>query len=301
MSESWEAVVVGGGAAGLSAALWLGRYRRRVLVLDDGRPRNRAAWGIHGFPGVPDPDPEALRQAIREQAVEAGAVIQDRRVVRIEGEKGGFRLEAAGDVTCSAQRVLLAYGRQDTVPEIPGLEALYGQSVFHCPDCDGPTIEGRRVGVLGHDRVAAALALFLLTWADETLLLTNGLDTDLSAEALDTLHRHSVDIVTGPVEALEGQGGRLHTARVAGRAVPLEALFFHWGSRPASDLGTATGCALDSHGNLEVDGSLETSIRGIYAAGDIVGRPYLAVSAAAGGVRAALALHRSLLPAEFHL
>ncbi|MFW5950892.1 MAG: NAD(P)/FAD-dependent oxidoreductase [Gemmatimonadota bacterium] len=301
MSRTWDAVIVGGGPAGLSAALWLARYRRRVITLDEGHPRNEAAWAVHGYPGLPDPDPERLRSTIREQATAAGAIFERRRVVEITGEKGDFTLADAAADTIGARRIVLAYGRRDRLPGIPGLEACYGRSVFHCPDCDGPTVEGARVAVLGHDRNAAALALYLLTWAREALMLTNGLDPALPPDAIGTLRRHSVGIITGRVERLESEGCQLRAARVDGRVVPLDALFFHWGSEPASGLGSVTGCTVNRHGDLEVNGSLETSIPGIYAAGDIIGRPHLAVSAAAGGVRAALALHRSLLPDEFRL
>lgn len=303
MSDSqWDAVVIGGGPAGLSGALWLGRYRRRVLVMDDDRPRNEAAGAVHGFPGIPDPDPEVLRRRIREQAMEAGAEFQPRRVERIRGTKGAFTVWDDAGNSLKARRILLAYGRQDRVPEIKGLRELYGDSVFHCPDCDGPSVEGATVGVLGHDRDAAVLALYLLTWADRTLLLTNGLQPKLDEKARDTLQRYGVAVESGPVLSLEGEGGRLRRAVLEEGELEIDALFFHWGSEPTSSLGPATGCEHGKSGRIVVDSSsLESSIGGIHAAGDIVGRPYLAVTAVADGVRAALAIHRSLLPDEFHL
>lgn len=298
----WDVVIIGGGPAGLAGALWLARYRRSVLVVDDARPRNEAASAVHGFPGIPDMDPTALRHRVREQAAEAGAEFQLRRVTSIEGTKDAFTVhDQAGDVS-KARRILLAYGRQDRVPEIPGLGELYGRSVFHCPDCDGPSVEGQTVGVLGHDGGAAVLALYLLTWAHRTLLLTNGLKPKLDEKARGTLRRYGVAVETRPVRSLEGESGRLRRARMDEGEVELDALFFHWGSEPTSSLGPATGCEIAQSGRILVDGSsLKTSIEGIYAAGDIVGRPYLAVTAAADGVRAALAIHRSLLPSEFHL
>lgn len=302
MSGPWDVVVVGGGPGGLAAALWLARYRRRSLVLDDDRPRNQASWAVHGFPGLHDPRPQELRHQLREQATTAGAVLERRRVARITGEKERFRLEdEAGDAVV-ARRIVLAYGRTDRIPEIPGLAELYGTSVFHCPDCDGPSVLNCRVGVLGHDRDAAGLALFLLTWASETVLLTNGLEPDLEPGALDVLGRWDVEIRTEPVEALEGRDGALDNARLKGGSVPLNALFFHWGSSPSSELARVTGCDAEDSGDLRVDPrTMETSVPGIYAAGDLVGRPYLASTATAEGIRAALAVHRSLLPDEFEL
>lgn len=299
--ELWDAAIVGGGPAGLAGALWLGRYRRRVLLLDDARPRNEAAWAVHGYPGIPDPKPAELRRRIREQAIDAGALIERRTIARIGGEKERFALYDDGDSASFARRVLLTYGRHDRMPELPGLTPLYGTSVFHCPDCDGPAVTGGRVAVLGHDRQAAGLALYLLTWADRSILLTNGMEPALEPDTRATLEGYGVVVETRTVTRLDGHDGRLRAARVEGGEVPLDSLFFHWGSHPASALGPATGCACDPDGNLEVDTTLETSVPGIYAAGDIVGRPHLVISAAAGGVRAALSIHRSLLPSEFQL
>lgn len=303
MTESqWDALVVGGGPAGLAGALWLARYRRNVLVLDDDRPRNEAAWAVHGFPGIPDPDPDVLRRRIRDQATEAGAEFETRRANGIHGTKGAFTVQDDAGNGLEARRILLAYGRQDRIPEIKGLRKFFGHSVFHCPDCDGPSVEGATVGVLGHDRDAAILALYLLTWADRTLLLTNGDEPELDEKARDTLRRYNVAVETGSVLSLEGDGTRLRRASMEGGEVELDALFFHLGSEPTSSLGPATGCECDGSGRILVDSSsLESSIEGIHAAGDIVGRPYLAVTAVADGVRAALAIHRSLLPGEFHL
>lgn len=300
--RTWDAAVIGGGPAGLSSALWLARYRRHVLVLDDDRPRNEAAWAVHGYPGLPDPDPAALRQRIRTQAEEAGAVFDLRRASAVDGRKDGFRIQFGAGEPVAARRVVLAYGRQDRVPDLPGLREIYGRSVFHCPDCDGPSVTGARVGVLGHDREAAALALYLLTWAERVTLLTNGLEPDLDEKARAVLERHGVPLVTGAIRSLESRGGRLREARLEDRALALDALFFHWGSDPTSSLGPTAGCECDDGGRIRVDPrTLETSVPGVYAAGDIVGRPYLAIAAAADGVRAALAIHRSLLPPEFEL
>jgi thioredoxin reductase len=303
VNRTWDAVIVGGGPAGLSAGYWLARYRRRTLILDDARPRNEDAWAVHGYPGLRDLRPEELRRRLREQASEAGTLIERRRVARVSGERDSFLIEGEDGETVSARRIVLAYGRTDRVPDVPGLRELYGTSVFHCPDCDGPSVTGCVVGVLGHDRSAASLALYLLTWASRTVLLTNGLEPDLDPTAAATLDRHGVAVVTAPVARLEGSDGSLQRALLQGdEPLELGALFFHWGSWPASDLARVSGCEAMAGGDLRTDPqTLETSVKGIYAAGDLVGRPYLAISAAADGVRAALAIHRSLLPSDFQL
>jgi thioredoxin reductase len=300
--EPWDVIVVGGGPAGLSAAYWLARYRRRTLILDDGRPRNDEAWAVHGFPGLSDPSPQELRRILRSQATDAGALVEQRRAASIDGAKGAFVLTDTDGATLEARRIVLAYGRTDRRPDVSGLDDLYGTSVFHCPDCDGPSVAGCVVGVLGHDRPAAWLALYLLTWAERTVLLTDGREPELDEDVLDTLDRHGVSIEGGRVEHLEGEAGRLIAVRLEGGTVDLGALFFHWGSDPSSELGPMAGCACSPSGHLDVDpSSLESSVAGIHAAGDIIGHPHLAISAAAEGVRAALAIHRSLLPDEIQL
>jgi thioredoxin reductase len=303
MTDVWDAVIVGGGPGGLAAAFWLARYRRRTLVLDDARPRNEDAWAVHGFPGIEDLRPVEFRRRLQAQARGAGAHIARRRVSRIEGEKGAFVVEDSAGERSRTRRVVLAYGRTDRIPGIPGLRELYGTSVFHCPDCDGPSVAGCEVGVLGHDTSAARLALYLLTWTDRVTLLTHGLEQTLDDEARATLERNGVRVMTERIERVDGQEGTLQAVRFPdGGSHPAEALFFHWGSDPASELARLTGCDCSDQGDVQVDtASLETTVPGIYAVGDIIGRPHLTISAAAEGVRAALAIHRSLLPDEFHL
>lgn len=302
MTRVWDAVVIGAGPAGLSAALWLGRYRRRTLVMDDQRPRNEAAWAVHGYPGLRDLRPAALRHRLDEQARAAGAIIERCRAVDVSGERGGFTVRHAdGDVT-RARRLLLAYGRTDRVPDIPGIEPLLGSSAFHCPDCDGPSVVDLRVGVLGHDLEAAELALFLLTWTADIRLLTHGRAPDLDESVRRVLREHHIAVETTPIRRAVGDAGRLRRLETAEGDIHLDALFFHWGSEPSATLAGTVACDCRSSGDILVDGTtLETSVPGVYAAGDIIGRPYLAISAAAEGVRAALAMHRSLLPPEFDL
>lgn len=301
--DVWDAIVVGGGPAGLSAALWLARYRRRTLVLDDARPRNQAAWAVHGFPGIPDPSPDEIRARMQSQAETAGAVLEHCRVEQVRGSKGDFHVETGTTQPLRSRRIVLAYGRRDRLPDLPGLADFYGTSAFHCPDCDGPSVANCDVAVLGHDRAAAGLALYLLTWAARVTLLPHGLDTDLPAEARRTLEREGVAIRPERVEALEGHAGQIASIRLEGAPpLPVNALFFHWGTSPSSTLGQRSGCACDRGGDIEVDRrTMETSVPGIHAAGDIVGHPHLAITASAEGVRAALAVHRSLLPDAWEL
>jgi len=298
---SIDAAIVGGGPAGLAAALWLARFRRDIRLFDGGPTRNEATWAVHGYPGVPDLPPAELRRRMREQALGAGAMIVPARVRRVEGEKNSFQVVTDDGAHYVARRILLAFGRTDILPEIDGLADHLGISVFHCPDCDGPSVAGARVGVLGHERRAAALALYLLAWADSTVLLTHGHEPVLEPHVRQLLDRWGVDIRTDPVSAFEGRRGQLQRARFDGDAEPLDALFIRLGSRPGSDIADQLGCECDDEGHIRTGRAQETSIPGVFAAGDIAGHPHLVVAATAEGVRAALAIHRSLLPPEFEI
>jgi thioredoxin reductase len=301
-TEPYDAVVVGGGPAGLSAALWLGRYRRRVVVLDAGEPRNEPAWAVHGYPGVVDPSPLELRRRLQQQALGDGVEARAGDVVKIDGRKDDFIVHtAAGDVL-GARRIILAYGLRDYLPDIDGLPELYGTSVFHCPDCDGPSVADTRIGVVGWDRHGAALALYLRHWSPQITLLTHGRDLELDDAAFGVVRSNGIDIVDERVSRIEGKGGTLTQAEFDHREpLRLDALFFHLGSEPRCELAQQLDCALDDDGYVIVDQGQESSTPGVHAAGDISGQPHLASIAAAEGVRAALAIHRSLLPAERQL
>jgi thioredoxin reductase len=297
--EAYDVVIVGGGPAGLSAALWLARYRRPIRVLDSGAPRNEPAWGVHGYPGLVDPSPTELRDRIHQQAINAGAEYEACEATSLQGEKDDFRIRVGNDIEYRARRVLIAYGLRDTLPAIDGARELYGTSLFHCADCDGPTVQDQQVTVVGWDRHAATLALYLLNWTSHVTLLANGRPVELSADARATLDRNGIAIRTERARRLVCADGRLCRVEFeAGGDLEAQSLFFHLGSEPRCDLGVQIGCERDEDGYLAVDRGQETSVPGVYAAGDITGYPHLASVAAAEGVRAALTVHRSLLPED---
>jgi thioredoxin reductase len=297
--QHFDVVVVGGGPAGLACALWLGRYRRTVRVYDTGEPRNRPAWAVHGYPGIADPPPLELRSLIRQQALDAGAELCVSEVVNITGGKDAWTVRDATGGEVMARRVVLAYGLRDFVPDVPGIRDYYGHSVYHCPDCDGPGVTGLQLGVLGNDRHAVALALFLLTWSPRVTLLTHGETPHISADAAALLAENGIAVKDCRIEALRGERGRLHEIVSGDGIIAMDAIFFHLGSEPRCELASTLGCDVDDDGYITVDNGQQTSTPGVYAAGDIAGHPHLAIDAAAGGVRAALSIHRSLLPDRF--
>ena len=295
----YDAIVIGGGPAGLSAGLWLARYRRKVLVLDSGKPRNDPTWAVHGYPGIVDPPPHELRRVLIDQATEAGAEWRGADVDSVTGEKNNFSVHLEDGTAITARRIVLAYGKRDNLPPVAGAPELYGKSIFHCPDCDGPSVTGKRVGVYGWNRSAALLTLYLLTWAESTLLFTNGHEIEIEKKALRVLEKYNVTIHTAPLIRLRAVNDCLAAAELEGiPPVPVDALFFHLGSPLATDIANRLGCKRESGTDLMIDRAHQTTVPGVFAAGDIVGPPYLAVSAAAKGVTAAMGVHRSLLPPD---
>jgi thioredoxin reductase len=303
MTDRYDAIVIGGGPAGLSAALWLARYRRRVVVFDSNEPRNAATWAVHGYFGLPDPSPEDLRQRGRDQAEAAGAEVFLAEVAAVSGERDDFQVTLTSGEVRSARRVLLATGLQDIKPEIPGFDDFYGTSIWHCPDCDGPAATGKRIGVIGWGTGIAKYCMYLLTWTDRLQLFTHSQPAGMSTDAMEALHHHGIDIWREAIVRLDGRDGKLEKVILHdGQEVELDALFFHIACGAASPLAAELGCELDPEealeGILKIDSNFQTTVPGIYAAGDITPGSRLAIRAASEGVRAALGIHTSLIPEE---
>lgn len=301
-NTDYEAIVIGGGPAGLSAGLWLARYRRRVVILDSGKPRNDPTWAVHGYPGIVDPPPHELRRVLIDQAKEAGAEWRYADVDRVTGEKNNFTIHCEEGETLTARRIILAYGRRDNLPDVEGLLELYGTSVFHCPDCDGPSLDGQHAIVYGWTRGTAIHAMYLLTWAKSVVMLTDGHEPDLEPHAFAALSKYDIPVVQTPVRSMLSENGCMKGVELEdGTTIPATYFFFNLGSPPATDIGYQLGCDRDREKNLVVDRSQETTVKGVFAAGDIAGPPYLAVTAAAQGVTAAITVHRSLLPPDMEV
>ena len=195
---------------------------------------------------------------------------------------------------------MLATGLRDLTPDCPGFRDFYGASVFHCPDCDGFEVTGKRVAVLGSGKKTVGVTLSLLTWTDRLTLITGGERGDMTGEHATQLARLDIPVVDRGVVKLEGHAGEKRLERVVlddGGAVECDALFFNLGTEPASGFHEALGCRLEEDGGLVwVDDEHQTSVPGVYAAGDLTPQSQLAVVAAAEGAMAAIQIHKSLVP-----
>jgi len=289
-----DVAIVGGGPAGLSAALMLGRCLRRVVVIDAGEHRNRKAHAIHGYLTRDGTSPtELLRAAETELMRYPTVTLQSGIVTGIDGERGAFALRTADGAVINARRVLLATGVIDVIPVIEGLPELFGRTVHHCPHCDGFEYAGRPIGVYGQAGFGVEAALAMLAWSDDVVLFTDA--RPLTPEDRRRCEALGVSVRDERVVRLEGQDGQLERVVLAGgAAVARAALFLVAGQREQSDLAKLLGCEINADGIVVSDEHSVTSVPGVYVAGDASIGEQLVVVAAAQGAIAATKIHASL-------
>jgi len=295
--STYDAIIIGGGPAGLTCGIFLGRYRRRVLICDSGKPRNYASRAIHGFLGQHDIPPMELLRRGRKEASIAGVELSDCTVGSVRKVGDLFEVETSSGLR-RARRVVLAYGVRDLLPDIPGVGRFYGGSVFHCPDCDGYEVIDKRVGVIGWGTKVVGLSLKLLQWTGQLTIFLDGHERDWTKEETSKLLAETIAIKDEKVISLDGGDGIVSAAVLStGERVPLEAMFFTIGVERSCVLAENLGCDVDGEKpNIIVNEHKETSIEGIYAVGDLVAGSQLAITSAADGAVAAIAINKSLLP-----
>ncbi len=291
--ETCDVVVVGGGPAGLNAALVLGRSRRRVVVLDAGRPRNAAAPHSHGFltrDGAPPLD--ILAEGRRELAA-YGVDIRDLEVTHIAASDEGILVTLQDGALLATRKLLLATGVRDVLPDLPGLAPLYGTSIHHCPYCDGWENRDRAVAVYGGPDEASGLALSLLTWTRDLVVCTDG--RRLTAAAKARLQTAGIPARTEKIVRLEGRDGRLSSIVFAkGDALSRHAMFFNTGQGQRSQLAAQLGCRFTRTGHVRCDRKGRTGVPHLFIAGDANGDVQFVIVAAAEGAKAAVAINKEL-------
>ena len=291
-----DVLIVGGGPAGLSAALILGRCHRKVVLCDDRKQRNRASDAIHGLLGSNGRSPAQFLQDAREELVRHTSVsIFSTRITEIEPCEGGFSFAGGEGTRGFATKILLATGLIDELPELPGIEKLYGVSVHHCLYCDGYEYAGRPVAAYGKGDKGADLAVMMKHWINDVVACSDG--TEVSDEARRKLKQHGIALRTERILALEGNMSELTTIKLEnGPDLARAGLFFSTGCHQSSDLSKRLGCRRDEKGGVITDPATEeTSVPGVYVAGD-VSRDVLLVAVAIGeGAKAAVAINKAFL------
>ncbi len=292
MSETtFDVVIVGGGPAGLSAALMLGRGCRKVLVCDGGPGRNERAEGIHGFVTRDGTPPAEFRRIGREQLAPYDVTVRDTQVTALTGELDGFSLTLSTGEQVRARRVLLAVGMVDRMLDIPGYARLWGHSIFTCPYCHGWELKNRPWGLIVPAPAMLDHARFLLNWNPDLTVFTLG-RFPVSAE--DRARLGAIRIEERPIEALHGEAHIEAAELSGGERVALGALFVA-PMQTQSALVTSLGLDLDDLGYVKVNAMGETSRRGVHAAGDLTTMMQSVLGAASAAQMAAVAINHLLV------
>jgi thioredoxin reductase len=293
-----DVIVVGGGAAGLSAALVLGRSRRRAIVVDDGLPRNAPSPQAHSFFTRDGTSPAELLRTARAQLASYTSVdVREGRAISVSPGDDGFTVGLKDGAEVRARRVLLAVGVRDILPEIDGLAALWGRSVLHCPYCHGWEVRDAPLALYASGTVAMDMAPLLLQWSRDLLLCTGGAE-DIAPADRATLIALGIRIIDTPIQRLEGDQELEQIVFADGRVEPRRAFFVKPAQVIASDLPLQIGCEHTEAGHIRVGADHQTSVPGVYAAGDATTPMQQIVVAAASGAQAAMMINRDLVKAD---
>ncbi|MEW1774512.1 NAD(P)/FAD-dependent oxidoreductase [Streptomyces sp. NPDC086777] len=304
MTDTYEVVVVGGGAAGLSAALVLGRARRRTLVVDAGEPRNAPAAHMQGFLSRDGMPPAEFLAVGREEIARYGVeLVRDRAVGAAKDDTDGFTVALAGGRTVRSRHLVLATGLKDELPPVPGVAERFGRDVLHCPYCHGWEVRDQAFGVLATTPMSVHQALMVTQWSkDVTLFLHRVEETELTDDDLRRLAAAGVRVVPGEVAGLRVEDDRLTGVRLADGGVhDREALFVAPRPVPQNSLFRALGAELAEtpFGAYPVIDELgRTTVPGLWAAGNASGFAEQVVNAASRGYRAGAAINGELLFAD---
>ena len=301
----YDVLIIGAGSAGLAAALTLGRCRRRVLLADGGPPRNVDSPAVHGFLSRDGIGPAALLRLGREQ-LRPYPTVEVREVGIDNVSRLGHGFRAAGraladdaPLTVTARRVLLATGVADVLPPLPGFRELWGQGVLHCPYCHAYEVRDQPLAVLGRGRMVVGLALLVSRWSRDVTVLTNG-PGHLADHARRRLRRHHIALREEPITHLIGSASRdlRCVAFAGGELLESKALFLHAEQYQRSPLAADLGARITGKGAVWVNKNAETTVPGLFAAGDTTPGQQQALVAAAEGNKAAICINENLTREE---
>jgi thioredoxin reductase len=292
-----DAVIVGGAFAGLAAATYLARARRRVCVIDARQPRNRFADASHGYLGSDGSNPLTILAMARDQLAAYPTVTMiEAEATEARALGDGFAVSLSTGEEIAARKAILAFGLRDMLEPIPGLQERWGKTVLHCPYCHGFEFADRPLGVLFRTPMSAHQACLITEWGPTTLFL-NG--ADLDPESAERLAKHGVTVEPGSLKRLVGEGCALSAVEFEdGRSRPVEALYVAPQSCLASPIAEQLGAAIDEGPMgpvIRTDADKMTTVPGLYAAGDIARAPHTVSWAVADGVTAGTAAHRALV------
>ena len=295
----FDVIIVGGGPAGLNAAVVLGRCQRKVLLFDTGMQRNRHSHGIHNYLTRDDILPADFIKLAQKEIKKYGVLFLKKEVVNASKQKNGiFILKDNGGTSYYSKKLLITTGLTDKLPGLEGTEQFYGKSVFHCPYCDAWEVRNKRIGVYAKSKNGFELALSLTTWSKSILYFTDG-KKYLSQEELHILKEYNIPVITDPIERLQGPGKILKTIVMKNNQQYLcDALFFVNGYVQQSHLMEQLGCNIGKKKMIITNKFQQTNVPGVFVAGDVDKDVHFVVIAAAEGAKAAVIINKELQKEE---
>jgi thioredoxin reductase len=294
-NQHLDVVIIGGGPAGLNAALVLGRARKNVAVIDEGRPRNAVTRETHGFLTRDGISPSEFRQIAKEEISAYPSVffVAD-TVVSIAGTDGHFQIATALGNTFACKKLLFAIGMRDRPLDIPGLAEVYGKSAFVCPYCDGWELRDEPLVVINKGEELMHFAPLISGWTNRFTICTNGPD-ELTDAQREELQLNQVPMFDSPIQYIDASDGIVRQVVLDdGTTIPCRGIFFKPDLVMGSDLPRAIGCHIGELGTVDIDNLGKTNIPGVYSAGDAASRMHQAIAAASMGALAAAAMNNEL-------
>jgi thioredoxin reductase len=290
-----DVLIIGGGPAGMNAAVVLGRCKRSVLLFDTKEYRNRWSHGMHNYLTRDDILPPNFVKLSHQELTKYGVVRLEKRIVQARKNNDGIFVAQDDEGTLyHGKKLLVATGLTDNLPPVEGFEQLYGKSIFHCPYCDGWEVKDQKIGVYARNKEGWELALNLKAWSDRVTLFTDGKNS-VKPEQQQKLLANDISVITLPIARVEGNKGKLKNIVFRnGTSVDCDAIFFVNGFTQQCNLAEAFGCEMSKKGVVKANKNQQTNIPGLYVAGDAARDMHFVVVAAAEGAKAGVNINKEL-------
>ncbi len=295
MQKLYDVIIVGGGPAGLNAAVVLGRCHRKVLLFDTGQPRNLHSEGMHNYLTRDHILPTEFLKIAHEEIKKYGVQFRYIQIIKAHKDANGiFIVTDRKNKIYHAKKLLIATGLTDNIPGIDGFKECYGKTVHHCPYCDGWEVSGKNVGIYAKEKNGFDLAVSLKTWSPSVTLYTDGAN-NLKPSQIKALKRYNIEVLTNTIQKLHHKKGRLLKIIFAdGDSKDCDAIFFVNGFQQQIDLAKNIGCKMSDKGVVITNKSQGTNIKGLFVAGDASKDMHFVVVAAAEGAKAGVTINKEL-------
>ena len=293
--DLFDCIIVGGGPAGLNAGVVLGRCRRKVIIFDTGKQRNRHSHGMHNYLTRDDILPGDFLKLSHNELKKYGVKFKHKKIINArKNQEGDFEVYDEDGTIYYSRKLLVATGLSDNIPEIKGLKEMYGKSVFHCPYCDGWEVRDKRIAVYAKNKEGWELALALKAWTKDIIYFTDG-KYKVKPFQKEQLDANNIPVVVQPIEAFKGTLGKLEKILLKnGDVIDRDAVFFVNGYSQQCNLAEAFGCNMTKKGVVITNRFQQTNISGLYVAGDASKDMHFVVVAAAEGAKAGVIINKEL-------